>query len=193
MEIENIWKSGMLDIALRKWALQTTQSSWSDFTVFVYKADKYRHDTAATSGSAGFSSNFHGITSEYVYSPPSLATASTSDISELASAFSLASDSQTAQITALIAAMMDQGLLANTNKARRNSAWQGGNQRGKKSEKKKSYCWTHGVTTNMEHDSGTCDYQHTDHQDTATFDNHIGGSDHICGFSQNPCRPGPAN
>ena len=27
MEIENIQKSGMLDIALRNWALQTTQSS----------------------------------------------------------------------------------------------------------------------------------------------------------------------
>ena len=36
--IENIWKSGMLDIALRDWALQTTQSSWADFTLFMYKA-----------------------------------------------------------------------------------------------------------------------------------------------------------
>ena len=27
MAIENIWKSGMLDIALRDWALHTTQSS----------------------------------------------------------------------------------------------------------------------------------------------------------------------
>ena len=48
MEIENIRKSGMLDIALRNWALQTTQSSWAEITVFVYKAEKYRRDTAAT-------------------------------------------------------------------------------------------------------------------------------------------------
>ena len=77
MEIENIRKSGMLDIALRDWALQTTQSSWEDFTVFMYKAEKYRCDTAETTGSSGFSSNFHGITSEDVSFPPSLATTST--------------------------------------------------------------------------------------------------------------------
>ena len=34
MAIENIWKSGMLDIALRDWALQTTQYSWADFQIF---------------------------------------------------------------------------------------------------------------------------------------------------------------
>ena len=62
MAIENIRKSGMLDIALRDWALQTTQSSWADFTLFMYKAEKYRRDTAETTGSAGFSANFHGIT-----------------------------------------------------------------------------------------------------------------------------------
>ena len=106
----------MLDIALRNWALQTTQSSWAEFTIFMYKPYKYRRDTAATTGSAGFSSNFHVITSEEVSCPPSLATASTSDISELASAFSSAANSQTAQITALMAAMIDQRLPANTNK-----------------------------------------------------------------------------
>ena len=157
MAIENIRKSGMLDIALRNYALQTTQSSWEYFTVFVYKSEKYRRDTAATTGSAGFSSNFHGITSEDVSCPPSLATASTPDIYELASAFSSVTDAQTAQITALMAVMMDQQLSTNTNQAWRNSARQGGNQQGKISEKKKSYCWTHGVTTNMEHESGMCD------------------------------------
>ena len=98
----------MLDIALCNWALQTSKYSWAEFTVFMYKAYKYRRDTAATTGSAGFSSNFHGIISEYVSCPSSLATTSTSDISELASAFSLANDAQTAQITALMAAMINQ-------------------------------------------------------------------------------------
>ena len=86
MAIENIRKSGMLDIALRNWALQTTQSSWAEFTLFMYKDEKYRHDTTETTGSSGFSSNFHGITSDDVSHPLSLATASTSEISELASA-----------------------------------------------------------------------------------------------------------
>ena len=104
----------------------------------MYKAKRYRRDKAETTGSAGFSSNFHSITSEDVSQPPSLATASTSDISELASAFSFDADAQTAQITAFMAAMMDQRLPANTNKARRNSARQEGNQRGKRSKKTES-------------------------------------------------------
>ena len=95
----------MLDIALRDWALQTAQASWSEFTLFMYKVEKYRRNTSETTGSAGFSANFHGITSEDAYQPPSLTTAS--DISELASAFSSAADAQTAQITALMAAIMD--------------------------------------------------------------------------------------
>ena len=130
----------MLDIALRNWALQTTQSSWSDLTLFMYKAEKYRRNMAETTGSAGFSANFHGITLDDVSQPPSLATASTSDIYELASAFSSAADSQTAQITALMAAMMDQQLPAKKQKSGHNNARKEGNQRGKKSDKPKYYC-----------------------------------------------------
>ena len=193
MAIENIWKSGMLDIALRNWEIQTSKSSWVEFTVFMYRAEKYQRDTAATTRSAGSSSNFHAITSEYISSPPSLATTATSDISELASTFSATADAQTAQITALMAAMVNQQMPTNSNNARRNSSRQGGNRRGKKSGKKKSYCWTHGVTANMEHGSDTCDNQHTGHQETATFDNRMGGSEHICGSGPNPCGPGPAN
>ena len=38
MAIENIRKYRILDIALRDWALQTTESSLSEFTFFTYKA-----------------------------------------------------------------------------------------------------------------------------------------------------------
>ena len=48
-----------------------------------------------------------------------------------------AADAQTTQITVLMAAMIDQRMPTNTNNARRNSARQGGNRRGKKSGKKK--------------------------------------------------------
>ena len=129
MAIENIRKSGMLDIALRDWALQTTQSSWAEFTFFMYKVEKYRRDTAETTGAAGFSASFHGITGDDASQPPSLATASTSEISELASAFSYAADAQTAQITALMAVMMDQQLPEKNSNAWRNNPQKEGNQR----------------------------------------------------------------
>ena len=193
MAIENIQKSGMLDLALRDWALQTTQSSWVDFTLFMYKDEKKRRNTAETTGSAGFSANFHGTTSDDVSQPPSLATASTSDISELASAFSSAVDDQTPQITALMAEMMDQRLTANNNNTRHNNARKESNKRGKRSENPKSYCWTHGVTTKMNHNSGMCDNQHTGHQSDAKIDNRMGGSDRTCGYRQRHSAPGTAN
>ena len=124
MAIENIRKSVMLDIALCDWELQTTQSSWDEFTFFNVQGRKCRRSTAETTGSAGFSSNFHGITSDDASQPPSLATASTSDISELAIAFSSAADAQTAQIKALMAAMMDQQLPKNNSNTRHNNPQQ---------------------------------------------------------------------
>ena len=141
MAIENILKSGMLDIALCDWALQTTQSSWDEFTFFMYKADKYQRDTTEKTGSSGFPANFHGITEDDTSKPPSLDTASTPDISELASAFSSAADSQTAQITALMAEMMDQRLPNNNSNTRRNNPRKEGKQRGNRNKKPKSYCW----------------------------------------------------
>ena len=147
----------------------------------MYKAEKYRRNTAETTGSAGFSANFHGITSEDASQPPSLTTASTSDISKMARAFSYAADAQTSQITALMAAMMDQQLPETNINARRNNPRKESNQRGKRTEKPKSYCWSHGVTRNMDHNSGTCDNQHTGHQSDATLDNRMVGSDRICG------------
>ena len=171
MAIENIRKSGILDIMLRDWALQTTKLFWSECTFFMYKAEKYRRDTAETTGSAGFSANFQGITLEDASPPSSLTTASTSDISELASAFSsAAADAQTAQITALMAAMMDQRLPESNSSARRNNPRKDNNQRVNKTENPKSYCWSHGVTRNMDHNSGMCDNQHMGNQSDATLD-----------------------
>ena len=104
----------------------------------MYKAEKYRRDTAATNGSAGFSSNCHGLTSEAISGPPLLATIATSDILELASAFSLAANAQSTKIIAIMAAMIDQRITTNTNNAHRNIARQGGNQQGKKKVERKN-------------------------------------------------------
>ena len=183
--IENIGKSGMLDIALQDWAPQTAESSWLEFTLFMYKAEKYRRDTAETTGSAGFSANFHGITSEDASQPPYLTTASTSDISKLASAFSSAADAQTAQIMALMAEMIDQLLPETNSNAQRNNTRKERNQRGNRTDKTKSYCCLHGVTRNMDNKSGTCENQHTGHHSDAMLDNHMGGSDRIRRYPRN--------
>ena len=89
--------------------------------------------------------------------------------------------------------MMDQRLPKSNSSARRNNPRKDNNQKGKKTENPKSYCWSNGVTRNMDHNSGTCDNHHTGHQSDATLDNHMGGSDRICGYRQNYSAPAPAN
>ena len=42
-----------------------------------------------------------------------------------------------------------------------------------------AYCWTHGLTFNMEHDSKTCSYKQTNHQEEATADNMLGRCNRI--------------
>lgn len=42
-----------------------------------------------------------------------------------------------------------------------------------------SYCWTHGVTNNPEHNSRSCTRKAIGHQETATIDNMLGGNNTI--------------
>ena len=107
---------------------------------------------------------------------------SVNDIYKLASAFSSAAYAQTAQITALMAAMMDQQLPETNSNARGNNPRKESNKRGKRTKKPKSYCWFHGITRNMDHNSGTCDNQNKVHHSDATLYNRMGGSDRICGY-----------
>jgi hypothetical protein len=40
-----------------------------------------------------------------------------------------------------------------------------------------TYCWTHGITSNLRHTSHTCTRKAENHKDEATYDNRMGGSD----------------
>jgi hypothetical protein len=43
-----------------------------------------------------------------------------------------------------------------------------------------TYCWTHGVTKNLRHNSCTCTRKAEGHKDNATFSNRMGGSEKTC-------------
>ena len=42
----------------------------------------------------------------------------------------------------------------------------------------RSYFWTHGITSNKYHTSGTCKNKANNHKDTATWTNKMGGLTH---------------
>ena len=51
---------------------------------------------------------------------------------------------------------------------------------GNRNKNDNSYCWTHGRTRNKLHTSQTCRNKSDGHQDTASLDNRMGGSDRFC-------------
>jgi len=68
-------------------------------------------------------------------------------------------------------------------KARNNAGNNNGNNRGNRRgngnairQRRKYYCWTHGLTNNARHISGNCEFPKQGHIDGATFDNKQGGS-----------------
>jgi hypothetical protein len=52
---------------------------------------------------------------------------------------------------------------------------------------KLSYCWTHGSSTNSRHTSATCKSKAEFHQDGATMENKMGGSEYV--YSAADARP----
>jgi hypothetical protein len=55
---------------------------------------------------------------------------------------------------------------------------------------KMSYCWTHGLTKNCDHNSGNCSSKRDGHIDTATVLNMQGGNN--CIYTPRPPRERPA-
>ena len=83
-----------------------------------------------------------------------------------------------ASIVAAQAQMLDR-LLANqvvtSNKRRGGGRETGGGSAGRNT-RETAYCWTHGITTNLAHNSATCTKPEQGHQAAATADNKMGGS-----------------
>ena len=43
-----------------------------------------------------------------------------------------------------------------------------------------TYCWTHGITSNLQHTSATCTRPKQGHKKEATYENKMGGSEEVC-------------
>jgi hypothetical protein len=64
----------------------------------------------------------------------------------------------------------------NQNRNRPPPESQGTNDEGNKI----TYCWTHGITTNLRHNSQNCSRQKEGHKADATLTNKMGGCTEIC-------------
>ena len=182
MAIKNITASGFLRTTLATWAMQNTLSTYTEFKSEMLRADAYRRELDETTGSAGF----HSANAAFDDDVPSLSgtTTTNNSVSDAVSALTAATAANTDQINVMLAAMMNQQVpepAPNPTNPDGAGKRRGRRRRGRRAAGEKSYCFTHGVTTNMDHTSATCDNPGPSHNVAATFDNRLGGSEHVNG------------
>jgi hypothetical protein len=180
MGYNNIHKTGFFNVACREWR-QTDPATrtMNDFQDHFRAADTDRIDNSTT-GQSGY----HGPTANHAAASPSTNDDAATLASHQAQATIAAKD---AQIERLLAAM--QSMNSNTNKPSKpqdqgsvfsaiTAATSQPTDTGTT-----SYCWTHGHSRNLRHDSTTCQHKGEGHQDSATATNTQGGSDRHWGRS----------
>jgi hypothetical protein len=154
---------------------------WTQFKSHFLKADKDRRDNQTT-GIAGFraanAATLAVNTSVGGDTPSHTSTAASNDTDSIVSALTAATAANTEQIQLMMAALQTKTTTASTVSGSTPKTYRTG-------PRQKSYCWSHGVTTNLDHSSATCKDKKEGHQIDATASNRKGGSDFINGKDPN--------
>ena len=189
---QNIKNTGLFNRECEKWRTRTETKTWDDFVDHFNTAydDYLKYDTSPpTAAEATYTANqvqqiLHDELSTI------LGTTAPSD-NQPSDSPSLLSNPATANATVTIEdvrRMIQESLAtSSSNQSSVNQASTRGGDPGHRPPrppliaqglvrgKPVSYCWTHGVTSNLRHSSATCRRKATGHKDDATFNDRKGG------------------
>ena len=189
---QNIKNTGLFNRECEKWRKRTETKTWDDFIDHFNTAydDYLKYDTSPpTAAEATYTANqvqqiLHDELSTI------LGTTAPSD-NPPSDSPSLLSNPATANATVTIEdvrRMIQESLAtSSSNQSSVNQAYTRGGDPGHRPPrppliaqglvrgKPVSYCWTHGVTSNLRHSSATCRRKATGHKDDATFNDRKGG------------------
>jgi hypothetical protein len=144
--------TGRFDVATRKWWAKTAaQKTWATFQVHFKAADMDNH-LLETSGTSGY----HGASDMAI-------TLATTQAALVASELALSLVLQ-ARISPSVTSSSNLSVVTTTTG----------------SPTARTYLWTHGITTNIAHDSATCSTKSPEHQDDATEETNTGGATFVC-------------
>jgi hypothetical protein len=184
----NLIKStGLFEVACRQWRQSVTDHSFSNFQSFFTSADEDRRQNDVTTSDKGFSANSlqELIQSELAsilttnnimmnqMPPPPMDTATQHINDENRPPPPPPSDSANATLTLNDVKDLIQQMMKNQPPP---SVVKGSKPDANSGPIKLSYCWSHGTTTNLNHNSQTCNYKKEGHKDEATINNRMGGS-----------------
>jgi hypothetical protein len=145
----------LFKLPCRDWRLKAR----ADKTMQTFKTHFSRADVDRASGTTTGTAGFHGAANHVAATPP---------ISEEVTQAQIIADTVTKQVALAMAAL---NVNANTN-TRTNAS---------RRPRPTAYCWTHGLSKNVRHTSSACNNRAEGHQETATKDNKMGGSDRVYG------------
>ena len=185
--LEIIGETGMFTKECTKWMKQTNaEKTWDKFQkYFTTKVKDYnknttaatarytaaqveeilQHDRAARAPEETYSPS-PAIQTQHAEAPQTANAITAADITTIVQEAIKAANKQTYQ---------GKGN-GNDNKGKKPLVCQGHNSQNEPV----TYCWTHGVTKNLRHNSATCVRQAEGHKKEATLNNRMGGSDTIC-------------
>ena len=178
---DNVNNTGLFNDELKIWRTKTTKT-YSLFTTYMTHAHEDRMKNQATSASAGYSANnvsiitdiVHDELAQYVNNMPFFQQGETNNTntttSEQANATLTTND-----IKNIFSTMMSEF------KSKRKEHNPVPPSQGTDTDGNKiTYCWTHGTTTNLRHNSKTCSRPKEGHRVEATLQNQMGGSNERC-------------
>ena len=186
---QNIKNTGLFNRECEKWRKKTPKDkSWTDFKKHFILAldDHLKYDSPnATASDATYTANqvqqilhdeLSTILDSHATTDPTSADASPppEPVSVTANAAITIEDVRRVIQETLHSQPPNQTSIRTTNPTRppRSPLVAQGLLRGKPV----SYCWTHGVTSNLRHTSASCRRKATGHKDEATFSNRMGGT-----------------
>lgn len=187
---DNVNKTGLFNDALKIWRNKPVKT-YALFTAYMTREHEDRMKNQTTSSGAGYSANnvttitdiVHNELAQFVNNMPFFQQETSNDENanpnvppEQANA-ALTAD----ELKEIFKSMMSEfkndkrGGGAGRNRKPLPPA-QGTDEEGNKT----TYCWSHGITTNLHHHSKTCKRPKEGHKEAATLQNKMGGSTDLC-------------
>ncbi len=181
-----IRKTGLLEDDCKKWRDKPeADRDWTNFQTFFTKAENDRRKNTPTSGTAGYSANaidelidnrMNNILQQWMQAEDDTARNNQATSSE-------AQQNDSANATATIEDLrkeikkMKEEMQSKHKKKRKDSPpAQGKDENGDDI----TYCWSHGITRNLWHNSANCNRCKEGHKKEATLQNKMGGSEERC-------------
>ena len=190
----NIKDTGLFDNACKKWRLQpATKKTWPEFMEYFTKANDDRAKNSITTGEAKYTANqVEGILQQEMAAlMEQMEALKAQQGQENAPPPTDSANAATGLTASDIKSLIKDALKDSTNSNNNKDGWTKSDRNNKRNNQNNqkclpaqalvngfpvTYCWSHGISRNLNHNSKTCQRRKEGHKEEATYDNRLNGS-----------------